>query len=167
MVYKYIAIITVLLSNAVFAYAGDLLISAGVGQNILDRNGIPFERVGSIGYCYGLGPDLFIKPEAGYFGALAGDGLSSGWITSVIGVKATSQVGPQLHIGLGPSYLTTPDNIKLSGHFQFTLEGGIGMVDSTGKVSIGLSWHHISDAGIEQPNLGRDFIMVELGILNL
>ena len=73
---------------------------------------------------------------------------------------ALSSVGPELHVGFGPEYLVSPDGIELSGHFQVALEGGIGISDA--KSHIGLTWRHTSNSGIELPNLGRDFVMIQV-----
>ena len=142
----------------------DVLLSVGAGKGIIDRNGTPFERVAEVGYQLPFAADFFVRPEAGYFEDISGNGRSSFWVTPVMGVRALSTVGPELHIAVGPGYLENPDSV-LGGHFQFALEGGAAISD--GKTSLGLVWKHLSSAGIEMPNQGRDFIMIQWRILGL
>lgn len=141
----------------------DLSVSVGTGKGILDVPGTHFERVGALGYQLSWG-DFFLRPEVGFFGDLSGRGRSSFWIVPLIGVRALSRSGPELHIAGGPGYLQNPDEI-LGGHFQFSLEGGGGIMDASGKVYIGVAWKHLSSAGIEMPNQGRDFIMIQLRLM--
>lgn len=142
----------------------DLSVSVGAGKGIIEAPGTPFERVGAVGYQFPFATDLFVRPEVGYFADIGGSGKSSLWAAPLLGVRAHSQVGPELHIAVGPAYLQNPDN-TLGGHFQFSLEGGIGMVSSDGKIYIGVAWKHLSSAGLEMPNSGRDFLVVQLRLL--
>ncbi len=142
----------------------ELISSVGVGKGILKANGTLFERVGIIGYQKNINSNLFIRPELGYFGDLSKEGKSSSWVSSLIGAKVLTKSGITNHIAIGPSYLQNPDN-TLGGHFQFSLEGGVGLQDN--NVSIGLAWKHLSSAGIETPNNGRDFIVLQLGLINI
>lgn len=141
----------------------DLVTSVGVGKGIMEGHGTPFERVAALGYQFNWG-DFFMRPESGWFEDLSGNGKSSLWIAPLVGVRALSQVGPELHIAMGPGYLQNPDQV-LGGHFQFSLEGGLGISDK--NVYLGLAWKHLSSAGIEVPNQGRDFIVIQLRVLAL
>lgn len=142
----------------------DAVVSVGVGKGILsDQHGTPFERVVAAGYQFSWG-DFFVRPEAGYFMDISGQGKSSFWAAPLLGVRALSSVGPELHLAVGPGYLQNPDQI-LGGHFQFSLEGGIGI---TGKYAyVGVAYKHLSSAGFEMPNNGRDFLVVQVRVLNL
>jgi len=52
--------------------------------------------------------------------------------------------------------ITTIDKY-LGGHFQFNEELGLGVKDQRTKVAMSLFYSHISNAGIRQPNMGKDF----------
>lgn len=108
-------ILTALLLSFCAQAMADLNIEAGVGQAILDHNGTPFERMANVGYQIPFHTDFFVRPEAGYFMALAGDGKSSWWATTLVGIRALSKTGPELHVAIGPTYLATPDYQYLSG----------------------------------------------------
>lgn len=146
--------------------SADLNLSVGLGKGVLGNPGTPFERSVAVGYQFLLKDDLFIRPEVGYFADISGNGKSSLWVAPLVGVRALSQVGPELHIAMGPGWLQNPDEV-LGGHFQFSLEGGVGINSSDGKTYIGMAWKHLSSAGIEMPNQGRDLIVVQLRLLML
>jgi hypothetical protein len=144
---------------------GDLLLSVGVGQGIFGASGTPFERVVEIGYEVPFAGDFFFRPEAGYFEDLSGGGnKSSAWGGVVFGVRALTTSGLEIHVSVGPTYLQSPDTI-LGGHFQFNPE--IGICFNDGKNCIGPAFVHLSSAGIEMPNNGRDFIMIQWRLLVL
>ena len=157
---KYL-ILLLLLSTPALA---EVSLSAGIGKGALYHNGTPFERSAAIGYQYNFKHDFFIRPEVGWFMDNSGNGKTSFWAAPLLGVSALSTVGPELHVALGPGYLQHPDEI-LGGHFQFSLEGGVGITSKNAYV--GLAWKHLSSGGITQPNRGRDFIMVQLRLLQL
>jgi hypothetical protein len=149
-----------LLLGAISAQA-ELVLSAGTGANILE--GSPFERVAAVGYQL-TAENFFVRPELGMFGDYSGHGQSSLWAAPLFGVEAQSSVGPELHLAMGPGYLQNPDQV-LGGHFQFSLEAGFGIVDR--DVYVGVAWKHLSSGGLEMPNHGRDFVVVQLRLLSL
>ncbi len=51
----------------------------------------------------------------------------------------------------------------LSTNFEFTEELGAGIQDKLGKY-IGLTVKHFSNAGIQQPNIGRNFMLLSAGV---
>lgn len=140
-----------LLSQAALA---DVSLSVGVGKGIMGDPGTPFERMVGLGYQYNLAPELYIRPEGTYFLDISGQGRSSLVGAALLGVKAKSTVGPELHFAIGPAYLQNPDSV-LGGHFQFKLEFGAGIASDS--VYLGVAWVHMSSAGLEMPNHGRDF----------
>lgn len=134
----------------------DATLSVGIGKSAMNYvQTHPFERVITAGYQ--IGDDFHMRPMAGYF-ITNGHGASSAWVSYLFGVKAHSTTGATITIGIGPSYLFTPDNKLLAGHFQFTLEGCIGLSSLN---FLGICYQHLSCAGIKQPNIGRDFLAVQ------
>jgi len=51
----------------------------------------------------------------------------------------------------------------LSTSFEFTEEIGAGIKDEKGRF-IGIEYRHFSNAGIQLPNKGRDFILINTGV---
>lgn len=156
---KLIVFIGILLAST-FANA-DLVTSVGIGKGVMKGNGTPFERALAIGWEHPFITGFFVRPEAGWFMDNSGEGLSSPWASTLGGVRATSPMGATMHLAVGPAYLHNPDQ-KLGGHFQFSLEGGVGIEDK--NFAIAMVWKHLSSAGINMPNQGRDFIMAQIRI---
>jgi hypothetical protein len=61
----------------------------------------------------------------------------------------------------GPAYLSQPDQ-ELGGRFQLTQDFTLGIQD--GYSTIGVGYKHISSAGIEKPNRGKDFLYLRIGV---
>ncbi len=59
-------------------------------------------------------------------------------------------------IYFGPGFISNPDSM-LGGHFQFVEQVNVGLSDLRG-VRVGFFVKHFSNAGIEQPNKGRNFV---------
>ena len=84
--------------------------------------------------------------------------------------SAYFSTGPGLLVDLNPveirnsvglAAITNPDGY-LGGSFpEFNEEIYVGLRDRHGN-GIGVKYDHISSAGIYQPNIGRDFIMLEV-----
>jgi hypothetical protein len=60
----------------------------------------------------------------------------------------------------GPTLITSPD-IYLGGPLQFNESIYLGIKDKR-EESIGFAYNHFSSAGIEMPNIGRDFAGLEI-----
>jgi hypothetical protein len=60
----------------------------------------------------------------------------------------------------GPSLITSPDN-ALGGILQFNETLFLGVVDKNDE-TIGVAYNHFSSAGLYTPNLGRDFLGLEI-----
>lgn len=150
---KHLILFLLLISTA----QADLVLNAGAGSSILGIKGpAPFERVGKIGWQFG--DSAFIRPEFGYFMS-GGYGESSGFFSLLFGVKAKATTGTMLSLAVGPTDLLNPDNQLLSGHFQNQIEGCVGIEMD---FYLGACYTHLSNAGIVQPNRGRDFLMLQL-----
>lgn len=62
----------------------------------------------------------------------------------------------------GVAYITDPDS-HLGGHVQFVQDAGLGLLSEEG-FGVGLSYKHVSSAGLYTPNKGRDFILLRLSL---
>ena len=148
-----------LVSSVAQAASLDALVGAGVGKNILAQHA-PFERFGTLGIRYGGA--WKIQANGGYYLALA-EGERSAWMGSLqTGLEVVGDGGTYGQLMFGPAYVSQDDS-KLSGRFQFHLTGGVGVKNDDGY-GIGVMWNHLSNAGIKQPNMGRDMITAQLTI---
>jgi hypothetical protein len=108
-----------------------------------------------------IGP-FITQLEGGIFSDSAGEGRrGSAFGTASIGIEATPGyfVLRSVH-GIGA--ITSPDSM-LGGWFQFNNDLLIGIQDDHGVI-FGLNYKHISSAGINTPNLGRDMVLVHVEI---
>lgn len=62
----------------------------------------------------------------------------------------------------GPALITSPDSY-LGGYLNFTEDFYIGLKGPNSN-TVGIKYKHISNAGLTQPNLGRDFAGFEVSI---
>lgn len=88
--------------------------------------------------------------------------LSSWWAGYSLGIEVQSPTGLVLRLMIGPSLISTPD-AYLGGYFQFNNDAFAGLRDESGK-SIGVSYKHLSSAGLESPNVGRDFLLFQVAV---
>jgi Lipid A 3-O-deacylase (PagL) len=95
-----------------------------------------------------------------------------GWIDRVPGRSGSAysayQVGWEvdgpmiMRVMTGPAFISTTDEY-LGGHFQLKDDFYLGIKDTEGR-TMGVKYNHISSAGIETPNIGRDFFGLEIGL---
>lgn len=79
-----------------------------------------------------------------------------------LGYEVVTHDGLIARIMTGPALISTTDEY-LGGHFQFKDNIYLGVKDDEGR-TIGINYNHLSSAGIETPNQGRDFLGVEVGV---
>jgi hypothetical protein len=85
--------------------------------------------------------------------------LSSGLASAQLGFEV-NRYGTVASIFFGPCLITTPD-IYLGGYFQFMTDIHLALEDNKHN-SMGVFYRHISSAGIEMPNDGRDLVGLEI-----
>ena len=106
-----------------------------------------------------LGPIIY-QYEGGYFGDSSGYGRNGGGFGNVgLGVEADPGYFV-LRSTWGLGLITTPDSM-LGGPFQFNHDFLLGVRGDNGAL-IGLDLKHMSSAGLEKPNLGRDFLLIHV-----
>lgn len=144
------------------ANADETYIMYGVGIGHSAEYGATETKVLGMGFRDDLFLGLHYQLEAGYFNDIVGGGRkSSGWAGLSVGVQVKAYP-LTLRSMVGPAYLTTIDSY-LGGHYQFNHDFFVGIHDKSGK-SIGASYKHLSSAGIYQPNVGRDFVVIQVGL---
>ena len=117
---------------------------------------------------------MFISKQGQVTGPLVYQLEGGGWTDSIkhTGRKSSLMASPSLGINvnagyvftqalLGPAVISSPDSI-LGGMGQFNNDFAIGLKDK--DASIAFAYKHLSSAGIFQPNAGRDFIMLRVGV---
>ena len=108
-----------------------------------------------------FGPFIY-QYEGGVFADQGGGGRSSSGFGNI---STGVEVNPGyllLRSLWGVGGITSPDT-QLGGIFQFNQDLLLGVKDNKGNI-IGLDYKHISSAGLESPNRGRDFILIHVEI---
>ncbi len=114
----------------------------------------------SVGHNEQLFGPVIYQYEGGYFGDSSGHGREpSGFGSGELGVEADPGYFV-LRSLWGVGFITTPDAM-LGGPVQFNQDFLIGVKGNNGAI-IGLDYKHMSSAGLERPNLGRDFILIHV-----
>lgn len=153
-------LLTLMISaSAQAASEADLMLGVGMGKSVLDQQG-NFERLGTLGVRYGS--VWKIQANGGYWYAPALGDRSSLYGSLQGGVEVVGEGGMFAQVMFGPGIIQHPDD-KLAGHFQFHLSTGAGIKSEQGY-TLALVWNHLSNAGILQPNLGRDLLTLQVGI---
>jgi hypothetical protein len=137
-------------------------IKYGVGKTTYEQASVGEVKMFSVGHQSPLLLLLEQKWEVGFWSDAVGKGRkSSGFGGWSLGLE------PKLgylyaHSFWGVIGITNTDTM-LSTNYQFMQDLGIGFRDERG-ISLGVGYKHISNAGIKQPNRGRDFFFVQLQI---
>lgn len=104
---------------------------------------------------------LSYQYEVGGWIDIAGQGRKgSGYGAYQIGVETDGPIFARVMVG--PALITTPD-AYLGGAFNFTEDFYLGLSGKNGN-TIGVLYKHVSNAGLEPPNMGRDFAGVTVSI---
>lgn len=127
------------------------------------------EKLGSI-------KSIFLSNQAPIWGPVIRQYEIGGWVdnTGKPGQKSSLMVSPSVgvHVNagvvytqalVGPAFISSPDT-ALGGKFQFNNDFAIGLRDPETKATIGFNYKHVSSAGLEMPNRGRDFLMFRVSI---
>lgn len=115
----------------------------------------------SKGLSFGRQSELWIfegKWEAGFYTDNTNRPGAEGSAYGFVGIGIEPTAG-SFYVNFFQSVggITNPDSV-LGGHFQFQEEVGFGIKDQEKGVSFGPFYKHISSAGINRPNKGRDFV---------
>lgn len=141
------------------AYAGTFA-RYGVGILRSAEYGSTNVKSFSLGYADELLGPIIYQYELGYFSDASGYGRSgSGFGNAGLGIEANPGAFV-LRSVWGVGGITTPDTM-LGGPFQFNHDFLLGVKGQNGAI-IGLNLKHISSAGLQRPNLGRDLLLMHV-----
>lgn len=123
--------------------------------------GAPADVMGlSLGHTFDSG-FLQYKLEGGFTSDRRVSNLTGFGLASVGVVPTAGNFFMSFHQGF--ALLTNPDGLILSGHFQFVEDLGVGFRGNN-NTAIVLGARHYSNAGLIQPNVGRDTMYLEIRI---
>lgn len=142
--------------------ADDLFFSYGIGVAESQIYEVAETKILDIGLRRSILDGFYWNLEGGLWVDSSGDPTRNGSTFLSTGPGFLVDLNPiEIRNAYGISYISSPD-AYLGGSFpQFHGEFYIGARDKSGN-GIGFKYSHFSSAGIEQPNIGRDFIILEL-----
>ncbi len=142
-------------AHAAPAYAS-VFASVGMGRAVLAHQ--PFERFASVGYK--TNGEIQVKGEAGFYLDYENERHATFFGSASGGYELQTKNGTFVSAFIGPAAISQKDR-KLGSHLQFAIDFGVGVKMDSGK-ALGLHFKHLSNAGIWQPNIGRDLLAVEM-----
>lgn len=157
---KFILASLILLST--LAQADEAFVGFGVGvfNSALYHTGEV--KVGQVGYRKDIFNGIYWQAKLGFFGDGSGDPTRNSSLYASTGPGLLIDLKPiEMRAGYGIAAISTPDSY-LGGRFpQFQGEFYVGVRDHRGN-GMGLQYEHISSAGLVTPNMGRDFLILQL-----
>jgi hypothetical protein len=150
-------------STPVLAYDEDVSLNLGVGVFDSGKSSPSESKLLYAGYNdYFYHRLMYFRTELGGWNDLAGNGRSGSFFGAYLfGINIENQRWYGNAAG-GVAIIGTPDTY-LGGPVNFTEEIGFG-VNGQHNSKLGLFYKHISNAGIYDPNIGRDFIGAQVTI---
>ena len=157
---KYLLLILISFSNIALADTAFMNYGLGVAESAIHSKAET--KVISLGYREEMWDGIYWQNRVGYWGdGSSGMGRkSSGYAASGLGLEVDLKP-VELRSGWSLATITSPD-VYLGGVFpQFSGDFSIGVRDSHGN-GMAITYFHISSAGLVTPNMGRDFVTLEL-----
>lgn len=112
----------------------------------------------SLGYINSLNDYLKYQFEFGGWNSNGYNSNASLYSAYQVGYRTNSSF--YVHFFTGAAAISNPDG-RLSSVFEFKHDLGIGFKNSK-NMGIGFDYSHVSNAGISEPNLGRDFVQLRV-----
>ena len=159
---KYSFLLLLLIGIVNNSYGEEAFIGYGVGIFNDSNYFLGQNKYIDVGYRSFMWDGFYWSFKGGYEGEGSPDiGRKSGFFASS-GPGLEIDLQPlELRSGWGLAMISTPDS-QLGGYFpQFNGTASIGLRDKHGD-GIALEYNHISSAGFVNPNIGRDFMILEL-----
>jgi hypothetical protein len=160
--YDFWTIMAYVFISPVMAYgqSDQIIVDGGLGILNTEGSGLSQVKFAKFGLQEDLWGALKQRFNAGVWLDSRGDGHSSSTFSGYqLGFEVSNEV-LQASIFSGPNLISSPD-VALGGMFQMNESIFLGIKDSDCN-SIGIVYNHFSSAGIEQPNLGKDFLGLEI-----
>lgn len=152
--------VLVLLLPANAYCADDVFIDAGLGTFSTEGTSLSQVKFAKVGVQEDIWYALKQRFNGGGWMDTRGNGhTSSAFAGYQLGFAVPNDTF-EMSIFSGPTLISSPD-VALGGVFQFNETIFFGIRDKDNE-SIGIAYNHFSSAGIESPNIGRDFMCLEI-----
>lgn len=154
------AFILILFSSIAHAKGDEILLDAGLGAFSTEGYSLSQVKFAKIGLQEDLWYSLKQRFNVGGWLDNRGQGrTSSAFGGYQIGFDVENDVF-EASVFTGPSLISSTD-VALGGILQFNETVFLGIRDKSGD-TIGMAYNHFSSAGLESPNLGKDFMCLEV-----
>ncbi len=154
------ALLLILVSSIAHAKGDELLLDAGLGAFSTEGYSLSQVKFAKIGLQEDLWYSLKQRFNVGGWLDNRGQGrTSSAFGGYQIGFDVQNDVF-EASVFSGPSLISSPD-VALGGIAQFNETVFFGIKDKAGE-TIGMAYNHFSSAGLEMPNMGKDFMCLEI-----
>lgn len=152
--------LAVFLVNTGYAQNDQMVLDGGIGVFNSGKKSLSETKMLSLGIQEDVWGPLKQRVVAGGWLDNAGGGrTSSAFASGQIGFEVNGN-GLVAGIFTGPAFISSPD-ILLGGHLQFMDDIHFGIQDKESNY-MGLMYRHLSSAGLEMPNIGRDVLGLEI-----
>lgn len=145
-----------------YASADEVFVNYGIGLGESAVNSMVETKMIDFGYRDFLYNGFYWQNTLGYYGDGSGNPQRKSSFYGSTGFGLEVDIHPvELHSGWALAAISTPD-IYLGGNLPM-FNGNLGVnIRDKHQNGIGLTYSHISSAGLVQPNQGRDFLTLEL-----
>ncbi len=153
-------IFLLLFSSLAHAQGDQFSVDAGFGVFNSGKNSLSETKTVAIGYQEDLWDALKQRVTLGGWVDDAGNGKNNSvFLAGQLGFEVNRD-GLVAGVFSGPAVISNTD-VLLGGHFQFMDDVRLGIQDRIGSY-VGVFYRHLSSAGLEMPNIGRDMVGVEI-----
>ena len=153
-------LILLLFSSQAFAQQDQLVVDVGLGQFGSRGSSLSQDKFVKFGWQEDLWYVLKQRINLGAWEDTRGSGYNSAVFTGYqIGFEVTNDV-LQGSVWTGPTILSSTDQV-LGGYLQFNETIFFGIVDKD-RNAIGFAYNHFSSGFLSTPNLGRDYLGIQI-----
>jgi hypothetical protein len=153
-------LVLLLLCSTAYAQDDQWVWNLGIGAFNSSKNSLSETKILTLGIQEDLWGPLKQRGTVGGWLDDAGNGRSgSALISGQLGFEVDRD-GTVASVFFGPCLIGSPD-IYLGGPFQFMTDLHLGIQDRDFNY-IGIFYRHGSSGGLEMPNVGRDFVGLEI-----
>lgn len=158
--YSTLILILLFISSLTYAKDDQIVTDVGLGSFGSKGSSLSQDKFTKIGIEEELWSPFHQRLNVGgWLDSRGTDFNNSAFVGYQLGFEVTNSV-LEGSVWTGPTLISSPD-AALGSNFQFNETIFFGIVDKD-KNSIGMAYNHFSDAGLAIPNLGRDFLGLEI-----
>lgn len=138
-----------------YSHADQIVPRYGLEKNLITRGAGKSDRLWGVEYLKETNSAHLFKLDLGTYLVSAPGRKDSFYGALSWGYRVHLPLGLFASAFFGPGFITHPDT-QLGGRFQFFHDVNVGVMQD--GFGMGLGFRHLSSAGLNRPNIGRDFL---------